>query len=110
MRFVVIHSTDTCTTAPAREQIVRTTHWAYFGYTYLDRRVTFCLLARLASTPKLGLAPLPNMLRVGHTTIIIGLVHREGALVETSSVARALLERFSSVPSSVFGRFGACEQ
>ena len=43
---------------------------AYFGY--LDRRVTFRLLARLAGTPKLGLAPLPNPLRVGHTTIIVG--------------------------------------
>ena len=43
---------------------------AYFGY--LDPRVTFCLLARLAGTPKLGLAPLPNPLRVGHTTIIVG--------------------------------------
>ena len=44
--------------------------WAYFGY--LDRRVTFCLLARMAGIPKLGLAPLPNPLRVGHTTIIVG--------------------------------------
>jgi hypothetical protein len=43
---------------------------AYFGY--LEPRVTFCLLARLARTPKLGLAPLPNPLRVGHTTIIVG--------------------------------------
>jgi hypothetical protein len=43
---------------------------AYFGY--LDPRVTFCLLARLAGTRKLGLAPLPNPLRVGHTTIIVG--------------------------------------
>ena len=42
----------------------------YFGY--LDRRVTFCLSARLAGTPKLGLAPLPNPLRVGHTTIVVG--------------------------------------
>ena len=45
-------------------------HWAYFGY--CEYRVTFCLLARLAGTPKLGLAPLPNPLRVGHTTIIVG--------------------------------------
>ena len=43
---------------------------AYFGY--LDPQVTFCLLARVAGTSKLGLAPLPNPLRVGHTTIIVG--------------------------------------
>jgi len=45
-------------------------HRAYFGY--CEYRVTFCVLARLAGTPKLGLAPLPNPLRVGHTTIIVG--------------------------------------
>ena len=48
---------------------------------------------RLACTPKLGLAPLPNPLRVGHTTIIVGSVHRDGALADTSSVSRAFLER-----------------
>jgi hypothetical protein len=48
----------------------KSSQWAYFGY--CDYRVTFCLLARLAGTPKLGLAPLPNPLRVGHTTIIVG--------------------------------------
>ena len=48
-------------------------YWAYFGY--LDPRlprVTFCLLAHLGGTPKLGLAPLSNPLRAGHTTIIVG--------------------------------------
>ena len=50
--------------------IQNTVQWAYFGY--LDQRVTFRLLACLAGTPKLGLAPLPNPLRVGHTTIIVG--------------------------------------
>jgi hypothetical protein len=59
---------------------------AYFGY--LDPRVTFCLSARLADTPKLGLAPHPN----------------------PSSGPGAFLERVSDVSSSVFGRFWVCEQ
>jgi hypothetical protein len=61
-------------------------HWDYFGY--LDPRVTFCLLARLAGTPKLGLAPLPNPLRVGRATIIAP------PSLRFSSVIRAFLERF----------------
>ena len=58
---------DFCTPTTKKQFVLI---WAYFGY--CEYRVTFCLLARLAGTPKLGLAPLPNPLRVGHTTIIVG--------------------------------------
>jgi hypothetical protein len=61
-----------CSGTASRRKIMKSADLprAYFGY--LDPWVTFCLLTRLAGTPKLGLAPLPNPLRVGHTTIIVG--------------------------------------
>ena len=71
--FFVLGVSGFSTVSEAVENAIFSTssyNGAYFGY--CEYRVTFCLLARLAGTPKLGLAPLPNPLRVGHTTIIVG--------------------------------------
>jgi hypothetical protein len=55
----------------ARMDMARILVWAYIGL-YMTNVLAFCMLARLAGIPKLGLAPIPNPSRVGHTTIIVG--------------------------------------
>ena len=56
----------------------------------LDRRVNFCLLARLAGTPKLGLAPSPTRCELATPPSLLV----EYIETERWPLPRAFLERF----------------
>ena len=86
--------------------------WTYFGYS--EQRVTFCLLARLANTPKLGLAhpPRPVASWPHHHQCWLNISRRSAGryLERFSSVARAFLKRsFERCVASV-DTCGCCQQ